>query len=210
MPADQPRLPLPGPPARCAECPSRRRPRPVRVYGRVSLCATHAPPVCVDCYPPGEPLPARMSAVRPAPQPGPRCTTHHRQRRRAARAAAHDRRVVTLYDLAPGEYARLIAFQGGRDPICQRAKGISRRLSVDHDHATGDPRGGICHDCNAMIGHLRDDPEAVLRLLAYLLDPPAARLRRGEPAPLLALTLGHDPASWAAAVRVPQNGRVPG
>jgi hypothetical protein len=182
----------------CAQCPPPkpgRRPRPVRRYGRADLCATHAPPLCIDCHPPGQPHPARLSGVRPAPHPGPRCATHHRARTRAARAADHDRRVVTLYNLTPGEYGRLIEFTGGRDPICQRAKGISKRLGVDHDHATGAPRGPLCTSCNDTLGHLRDDPEAVLRLLAYLLDPPVARLRRGEPTPLLALTLTLDPAT---------------
>lgn len=49
--------------------------------------------------------------------------------------------------LAPGEYERMLAEQGGVCAICgQRPK--TRRLHVDHDHATGRIRGLLCFRCN--------------------------------------------------------------
>lgn len=124
---------------------------------------------CKDC-------PNTGKAPRPAPYPGPRCATHHRERRKDAKAAAHEKRVQQVYGLAPGEYEKLYFYQGGKCAICQRARGISRKLAVDHDHETGLARGLLCGPCNKIIGQLRDDVAAVQRLLAYLVNSPARRL----------------------------------
>jgi hypothetical protein len=85
---------------------------------------------------------------------------------------------VAAYDLDPGEYPRLIAFQGGRCPICKRATGRTKRLAVDHDHATGRPRGACCGPCNDLLAHCRDDLEMLQRAINYLRDPPVDQLRR--------------------------------
>ncbi len=46
--------------------------------------------------------------------------------------------------------------------------GRVRRLSIDHDHNTGDIRGLLCHNCNVAIGHLNDDPELLDAAAGYL------------------------------------------
>ena len=45
------------------------------------------------------------------------------------------------------EYTRLLAAQGGGCAICH-ATPKTRRLHVDHDHASGKVRGLTCHRCN--------------------------------------------------------------
>ena len=45
------------------------------------------------------------------------------------------------------EYARLLAAQDGHCALCEN-RPKSRRLHVDHDHATGAVRGLLCHRCN--------------------------------------------------------------
>jgi hypothetical protein len=48
------------------------------------------------------------------------------------------------------EYARLLAAQDGHCALCpNRPK--SRRLHVDHDHATRQVRGLLCHRCNRTL-----------------------------------------------------------
>jgi hypothetical protein len=81
--------------------------------------------------------------------------------------------VCAVYGLGPGDYERIYAAQGGRCAICRRATGATKKLAVDHDHATGEVRGLLCSSCNRAIGHLRDDPEAFMRAQIYLVDPPA-------------------------------------
>jgi hypothetical protein len=94
--------------------------------------------------------------------------------------ALHDRRVVETYGLRPGEYAMLYAAQSGKCPICQRATGRTKKLSVDHDHKIEDARasvrGLVCSTCNRMLGHSRDDPEFFERAAKYLRHPPARKV----------------------------------
>lgn len=129
---------------------------------------------CVDCVAyselSGKPVPKRKTdgAART-----PRCATHRRQRTRAAKSKSHETRVQKTYGLQPGQYAEIYAFQGQVCAICQRATGASRNLSVDHDHKTGLVRGLLCRPCNSVLGHLRDDRRAALRIYQYLGTPPA-------------------------------------
>jgi hypothetical protein len=120
---------------------------------------------CKDCTAEWEPY---APPKRPAPFPGPRCATHHRAKRKAAKAKAHEARVCATYGLEPGEYAKRYAEQDGRCAICRRATGATRRLSVDHDHATGKVRGLLCRPCNDLLGHARDDLYFFVRAYHYL------------------------------------------
>lgn len=105
-----------------------------------------------------------------------RCFSHNKQRIRESKAGTHERRVKKIYGLADGDYGRIYLFQARRCAICQRSTGTTRKLSVDHDHATGLVRGLLCRPCNDFLGWIRDDPAAGRRLHNYLVDPPARQL----------------------------------
>lgn len=105
---------------------------------------------------------------RPAPFPGPRCATHHRAHKKATKLKSHDRAVVNIYGIEAGEYERMYQAQDGKCAICRWATGKSRRLAVDHDHATGRVRGLLCSPCNRYLGYVRDNPDAYRRAAAYL------------------------------------------
>ena len=47
--------------------------------------------------------------------------------------------------------------------------GDLKKLSFDHDHATGKFRGWLCHGCNIALGAVSDRPEVLLKLAEYLL-----------------------------------------
>lgn len=97
---------------------------------------------------------------------------------------AHRARVEATYGLKPGDYDRMYEAQGGCCYICWRAKGISTRLAVDHDHSCcrATPtcgrcnRGLLCKSCNKMLGHARDDPMMFHRAADYLMQPPAMQV----------------------------------
>lgn len=125
-------------------------------------------PLCKDCRA------LALTSLRKAPYPGPRCATHHRERKRALSRNSHAQRVEATYGITADEYWTLWRAQGGVCAICQRATGKTRRLSVDHDHKTGFVRGLVCRPCNSdVLGHLRDSVEALQRAIDYLEAPPA-------------------------------------
>lgn len=114
-------------------------------------------------------------STRLAPHPGPRCATHWRAERKRRAEAAHGRHIEKTYGITLDEYEAIKTFQGGVCAICKRANGASKRLSVDHDHSTGQVRGLVCGPCNKLLGHARDEPEFFDRASTYLLHPPAVQ-----------------------------------
>ena len=106
-----------------------------------------------------------------------------------ASTAAHGQRVEKLYGITEDEYNALLRLQGGRCAICKR-RPRTKRLAVDHDHATGLVRGLLCanneNGCNrAVIANLEQAVDgglqAARRAVAYLEDPPYGRLAAGRP-----------------------------
>ena len=111
--------------------------------------------------------------ARPAPHPGPRCATHHREAKKASRRLAHGRWILKTYGITSEQYEALYEAQGGVCYICRRATGATRKLAVDHCHVTGWVRGLLCKPCNSLLAHVRDD-EATLKRAAYYLEYPIA------------------------------------
>ena len=132
---------------------------------------------CKDCDP-------ATKRPRPAPHPGPRCATHHRERQKAAREANHGRHVARTYNLTPEQYQAILDAQGGQCAGKCGATGRTKKLAVDHDHSCCPGpvscgrcvRGLLCSRCNRFIGHLRDGVESLRGLADYLENPPARRV----------------------------------
>lgn len=82
-------------------------------------------------------------------------------------AAERDR---LLYNLLPGERARLREFQGDTDPIT--GDPLTANANLDHCHKTGLVRGLLNPLTNKF---LIDDVERLQRSIEYLLNPPAPR-----------------------------------
>lgn len=115
---------------------------------------------------------------RPAPWPGPRCTTCHRAEGKKRKLKAHGRRTEANFGIPADLYWALYEFQGGRCAILNcRATGKTRRLAVDHDHKCCPGRtscgkcvrGLICNPHNEMLGRNGDNP-AVFRDMADYLE----------------------------------------
>jgi hypothetical protein len=138
---------------------------------------------CVDCVAEG------VATVRPLVTHGPRsgrCMTHHRAELKRVKANAHRRHVERQFGMSAQQYNLLLQFQGGACFICQKAKGISKRLAVEHEHhrpgcehppETGCPRcwrALTCARCNKLVAFL--DVDALARAIVLLTDPPARQL----------------------------------
>lgn len=104
-----------------------------------------------------------------------RATTPSAQR---ARRSNHLKRI---YGITHERWEELYDSQGGVCAICKLpetritrpnaktvALGSKPRLSVDHDHTTGEVRGLLCYKCNIGIGHLQDNITLLEEAIRYL------------------------------------------
>lgn len=73
------------------------------------------------------------------------------------------------------DYDRIFEKQGGVCAICGNRETIknrwgTKRLSVDHDHETGEVRGLLCRKCNAGLGFFEDKIDNLNSAIDYLKD----------------------------------------
>jgi hypothetical protein len=143
---------------------------------------------CKNCLAEGiDPKGARKLATRAdgTLEPGPRCVTHYRAKRKADRLRAHARRTEANFEISGDEYWAIYEWQGGMCLICLKARGIARRLAVDHEHGLCDDhpsengcvrciRALLCSRCNQTIGWL--DVEALKRAIIVLTEAPARQV----------------------------------
>ena len=52
--------------------------------------------------------------------------------------------------------------------LCGTTRTVKRALCVDHDHATGQPRGKLCLLCNRAVAQFGDNAIGLARALAYV------------------------------------------
>lgn len=85
------------------------------------------------------------------------------------------RQNLMAYGMTIEDYDDLKRRQGGTCAICLQPEvaignhGEVKRMSVDHDHVTGEIRGLLCQACNVAIGMLGDDPDRLLAASFYIL-----------------------------------------
>lgn len=55
------------------------------------------------------------------------------------------------------------------DAVCSNPGcGTTTRLHMDHDHTTGEFRALLCNGCNTALGFLKENPERISGLRAYI------------------------------------------
>jgi hypothetical protein len=74
-----------------------------------------------------------------------------------AKERARAKRLMDNYKLTSEKYDAIFIFQGGVCYVCQCPEPVKgRRLSVDHDHETGEIRGLACSRCNPLLGKIEN------------------------------------------------------
>jgi len=81
--------------------------------------------------------------------------------------------VKKMYGLTPNDYQAMFDRQRGVCAICgdvetAQFRGKPRRLSIDHNHQTGNVRGLLCSRCNVALGLLGEDAGRIQKCLDYL------------------------------------------
>jgi Recombination endonuclease VII len=100
-------------------------------------------------------------------------TTRRKKINKLTPADRHNRK---FFNLAPGEKAKILEFQGNVCAITKRRyrrDGLPLQLSVDHCHDTGRIRGILSHDVNKGLAFFDDDPTLLRAAAAYLEENPA-------------------------------------
>jgi hypothetical protein len=140
---------------------------------------------CIDCNSEGR------QTSRAALKPGPRCEEHWRAERRRRSNASHGNRIELEFGITEEEYWAVYEGQGRCCAVCGRAKGITKRLAVDHEHnkpgCDHPPEQGCrncfrclaCTTCNRIVLGRYDVP-ALLRAIDVLENPPAQRILAGR------------------------------
>ena len=92
-----------------------------------------------------------------------------RWKQRNPERAAESARYSSLasYGLTADEHAAMEYDQGGKCAICRQED--TKRLAIDHDHATGKVRGLLCRKCNLSLGLMGDDAVRLARAALYLI-----------------------------------------
>lgn len=92
------------------------------------------------------------------------------------RRACKNSRLKHNYGMNIEQFDEYMAAQDNKCAICNTTFSTEKiRIfgpHVDHDHATGDPRGILCGTCNRGIGLLGDDAGLLRKAADYLDNPP--------------------------------------
>ncbi len=69
------------------------------------------------------------------------------------------------------QYEAMLLAQNHSCSICGvPAAELKKRMSVDHDHATGKVRALLCHHCNAGLGYFKDNEQILTKAIKYLYE----------------------------------------
>jgi len=76
------------------------------------------------------------------------------------------------YGITLEEYEAMAQKQRNVCAICDQPEKdrYKRRLCVDHNHATGEIRGLLCHMCNTGLGKFIDNPVLLNSAAQYLIE----------------------------------------
>lgn len=66
------------------------------------------------------------------------------------------------------QYNILVAQSDGLCSICREPESRDRRLSLDHDHESGEIRGFLCCRCNLLLGNIKDNIKLLQGAVEYL------------------------------------------
>ena len=80
--------------------------------------------------------------------------------------------IKSRYGISPEDYNRMFDEQNGKCAICKSAeikRKNAKRFCIDHCHSTGKVRALLCHDCNVILGKLKDDIQFIDNIKQYLM-----------------------------------------
>lgn len=81
--------------------------------------------------------------------------------------------IRNAYGLDWETYEEMFKSQDGSCYLCQHplklySNDLMESARVDHDHETGQVRALLCHNCNALLGHGKENPMLLRKAADYL------------------------------------------
>ena len=147
---------------RCPRCKKQKK------TSDFSKCSTHKDGLSYYCRK------CRCELTKAAYRKNPtRAIAASRAWRAKNRARHNDYAMTHKHGITREEYDEKLKAQNDVCAICgqaetRRNKNGVYRLHIDHDHETGRIRALLCHNCNAGLGHFKDDPKLLEAAAAYL------------------------------------------
>lgn len=77
--------------------------------------------------------------------------------------------IKSNYNITIETYNVMLKSQDSKCAICRQDCVVKSRLSIDHNHQTGQVRGLLCSRCNVLIGMAREDISILKSAIDYLI-----------------------------------------
>ena len=79
-------------------------------------------------------------------------------------------RLKRHYNLTLQQFNQMLEQQKGVCAICRQPETFKNRkyLTIDHNHQTGKIRGLLCHNCNLLLGHSKENLATLYAAISYL------------------------------------------
>lgn len=91
------------------------------------------------------------------------------------RPMGYVRHLKLQFGISIDQYEHMLIRQNSKCAICEMPEtkadkryGKVRRLSVDHNHTSGEIRGLLCFECNTALGKFKDNTALLRRAACYL------------------------------------------
>lgn len=90
--------------------------------------------------------------------------------RRECKHCVKEKQLLYKYNVDYKWYEKKLKEQGGLCDICKKPLDSNHfdKLSIDHNHTTGELRGLLCNRCNTALGLLKEDIPTINNLITYI------------------------------------------
>ena len=76
-------------------------------------------------------------------------------------------RLLKRYNISFEDWQKMLVEQNGMCFICNKIMS-DKEIRIDHDHKTNKVRKILCHNCNTLLGHAKEDYHILENAILYL------------------------------------------
>ena len=91
-----------------------------------------------------------------------------RNREKMGKEYFQNYKLVKQYGITLEDFNNMMEKQDNKCYICDTVFESKKETRVDHNHDTGEVRKILCHNCNAMLGHSKENIQTLHNAIEYL------------------------------------------